>query len=210
MPYSGARAMARRSRSSRSASLSDGAKITELGEVPLQARGRDGTQQPRRHPRCVAERVGGSGRDVGRLTGLQQDRRKVARTYLHRALEDPEALLEVVTVWRGSTARRDEHVQHREAASSLLAGEQHGVGVADDGQVRQRRVLRARNRHLSEVILGRRGHGASRASISANAAADLSPRVRDLASAPSAAMPTRVPFTVGCSGRNRPEQNVLV
>ncbi len=74
--------------------------------------------------------MSGIGRDVGRLAGLEQDRREVADTHLHRALEDPEALLEAVTVWRRSTARRDEHVQHREPASSLLAGEPHGVIVA--------------------------------------------------------------------------------
>jgi len=96
--------------------------------------------------------VSGIGRDVGRLAGLEQDRREVADTHLHRALEDPEALLEAVTVWRRSTARRDEHVQHREPASSLLAGEPHGV--PDDGQVRQRGVLGSRDRHLSEVVLG--------------------------------------------------------
>ena len=99
--------MARRIRSWRSASVSSGA-----GEVrsergrrtrrrTFKAGGGGGAEQSRRYLRRVAESVRGVGRDVGRVACLQPDGRKIAQPYFERALEDAEALLEVVPVrWR--------------------------------------------------------------------------------------------------------------
>src|SRR3954453_15768106 len=49
--------------------------------------------------------------------------------HLYRAGQHPEAFLEVVTVRRRPTTRRNEHLEHREAAVGLLTREQHGEGA---------------------------------------------------------------------------------
>src|SRR4051794_38411562 len=73
--------------------------------------------------------------------------------YLYRAGQHPEAFLEVVTVGRRPATRRNEHVEHREAAVGLLTREQHGVGVADNREVDERLVVGTRDRELARWII---------------------------------------------------------
>src|SRR4051794_31823023 len=80
--------------------------------------------------------------------------------YLYRAGQHPEAFLEVVTVGRRPATRRNEHVEHREAAVGLLTREQDGVGIADNREVDERLVVGTRDRELARRIIsgqGRRG-----------------------------------------------------
>ena len=77
--------------------------------------------------------------------------------HLYRARQHPEAFLEVVTVRRRPATRRNEHVEHREAAVGLLTREQHGVGVADNREVDERLVVGTRDRELARRIIGARG-----------------------------------------------------
>src|SRR4051794_563405 len=81
--------------------------------------------------------------------------------HLYRARQHPEAFLEVVTVRRRPATRRNEHVEHREAAVGLLTREQHGVGVADDRQVDECLVVGTRDRELARWIIGVQGRRGS-------------------------------------------------
>src|SRR3954447_2957005 len=81
--------------------------------------------------------------------------------HFYRARQHPEAFLEVVTVRRRPATRRNEHVEHREAAVGLLTREQHGVGVADHREVDERLVVGTRDRELARRIISRQGRRGS-------------------------------------------------
>ena len=80
--------------------------IAELGEEALQAGRRGGAEQPRLRVGRVAEGVRRVGRDVHGLTGREAHRRVVTERDLDGALQDAEALLEVVPVRRGAAPAR--------------------------------------------------------------------------------------------------------
>src|SRR3954454_3918088 len=95
--------------------------------------------------------------------------------HLYRAGQHAEAFLEVVTVRRRPAARRNEHVEHREATVGLLSREQHGVGVADNREVHQRLVVGTGDRELARWIIGRVFHASARTRPAATSSAAVSP-----------------------------------
>src|SRR4051794_32649636 len=95
--------------------------------------------------------------------------------HFYRARQHPEAFLEVVTVRRRPATRRNEHVEHREAAGGLLTREQHGVGVADDREVDERLVVGPGDREVARRIIGPVVHASARTRPAATSSAAVSP-----------------------------------
>jgi hypothetical protein len=120
--------------------------------------GRDETQHPRWLVGCIFECVGRVGRDVYCRTDAGC-RVGAAKGQLDLAFEDVKHLVEVVAVRRGPAARWNEHVDEREAATGLLAGDQDCVDVAKYGDVRQPGVdFRLRDCDVSRrVVVGQHG-----------------------------------------------------
>src|SRR3954452_11565240 len=165
MPYSGAFAAARSSRSRRSVSLSSGA-----GEVRV-ATGSPNSAKKRSRPAgatvhssrasspAVLRKAWGA--LAGMLTESPTPNRRGGRSRSWSSIEPAktEALLERVPVRGRPATRRDEHVEHREAAGGLLSREQHGVGVADNREVQERLVVGTCDRKLAGRIIGRQRRG---------------------------------------------------
>src|SRR2546430_9574653 len=95
------------------------------------------------------------GRDVDGIPS-PSGRRLPAEGQLDLPVEDTEHLLEVVAMRGRASARWYVHVDQRVTPGRIAAGQQDGVGVADDAEVLQRLIaIGARRREPASGVVGR-------------------------------------------------------
>src|SRR3954469_24079392 len=128
--------------------------ITDAREVLVLAGGGAHAQHAGRRTRDVAEVVRGVGRHVDRGPGPYRVL-LAAEGELDLALEDREHLLEVMPVRRRAAAVGDAHLDQAVPAVGLLAGDQHGVRVAHQRDVRRTGVVGVRHgQRAGRVVVG--------------------------------------------------------
>ena len=111
-------------------------------------------EHPRGFVRDVAKGVRRVGGDVGGLA-RPHDGLFTAKGDFDLALQDGEHLFEIMTMGRRSAAGWDHHVDEAVAPGGIFAGEEDGVGVACQGNVRQGLIfIRPRKREAAAKVIG--------------------------------------------------------
>src|SRR6202167_3838488 len=77
---------------------------------------------------------------------------------LDLSLKKDESLLEVVAMWRGSTAGGNVHVDDAKASVGLVAGHRDGIGISHDADVRKTLIrIGLSNGEGALRVVGRKG-----------------------------------------------------
>jgi hypothetical protein len=88
-----------------------------------------------------------------------------SETELNLTVQDGEHFFKVVAMWRGTSARRDVHVDEGVSAGGVVAGHQDRIGITDEPDVAKRLVfVGPGDRQVAVRVIGRyrrlRGSGA--------------------------------------------------